>query len=145
MSQTYFWIFYLLFLARKIALYFRSFYVRFCEPKKTRVKISNKVLWHLYPKAQNPTTPFSTNYFVNNDLPYCTLRSAQFFFYIKIYHRRRNSFPGKCRSGLRYLSLNHIFWHFYLKFWARRIALKTSKNAGNSATFEHQKLLIKIE
>ena len=44
--------------------------------------------------------------------------------------------------ALRYLCHKHIFWHFYLKLWARKIALKTSKNAINSSKFEHQKLQI---
>ena len=44
----------------------------------------------------------------------------------------------------KYLCNKHSFCHFYLKCWARKIALKTSKNAGNSAKFEHQKLQIKI-
>ena len=46
--------------------------------------------------------------------------------------------------ALRYLCRTTYFCHFYLKFWARKIALKTSKNGRNSAKFERQKLPIKI-
>ena len=43
---------------------------------------------------------------------------------------------------LRYLCHKHIFWHFYLSFWARKIAL-LAKNAINLAKFEYRKLQIK--
>ena len=41
-----------------------------------------------------PLRHFPANYFVNNDLPCCTLRSARFI-YIQIYRQRQNSFPEK--------------------------------------------------
>ena len=44
--------------------------------------------------------------------------------------------------ALRYLCHKHIF-DILSEFWARKIALKTSKNARNSAKFERQKLQIK--
>ena len=44
--------------------------------------------------------------------------------------------------AVRYLCHKH-FLHFYLKFWPRKIALKSSKNARNSAKYEHQNLPIK--
>ena len=55
--KIYFWNFYLKFLLRKIALNFRNFSVRFC-PAKILDNFKKYVLWHLYQKAQNPTTPF---------------------------------------------------------------------------------------
>ena len=67
--------------------------VRFCEPRILDKHLKNHVFWHLYPKATNPTYPFSRKYVVYDDPQYCTLFNAQLPFYKRKYLQRRNSFP----------------------------------------------------
>ena len=65
-----------------------------------------------YSQRQNtPLSPFSANYFVNKDPPYCTLRSAQLCLKKYIVNDdivfRKNGVVGII--ALRYLYHKHIF------------------------------------
>ena len=114
--------------------------------QKFQIKISKNMFCDTYTKRhKTPLCHFSANHFVNNDSSHCKLRSALFYKKYIVNDEivfRKNGVVGFITH--RYLYHRHIFWHFCLKFWARKIALKTSKNARNSAKFEHEKLLIKI-
>ena len=56
----------------------------------------------LIPKGEKHTTPFFGKYFVNDDLPYRTQCSAQFFPFKNISSMAKYLLSGKCRSAFAF-------------------------------------------
>ena len=104
--------------------------------RKFQTKISKICFVILIPKGTQlraSVFPQNLSLIITHPTARCPLLS--FFLYKYLFCQRRNIFPENDIVGFlasRYSCHKHIVLHFYLKFWVRKIVLKTSENVRKS-------------